>query len=185
MYVVDNDEIDTDVTSYRWVVSDYDKRSLSGGSSAAWDWKFPNLSNSYKKMTLIVDETEIFYNCQIRPSGSPWHAGDRSNFTKRGKFKLPLDKRLRGLSKLSWDNTPAAEGAGNIFNNKVPRYMLYLMGHAVNENEFCTIIENGGSSLSQLVMNFSNVIMEKMDLRVIYTELMMFSFLTITIVKTK
>ena len=144
MYVVDNDEIDTDVTSYRWVVSDYDKRSLSGGSSAAWDWKFPNLSNSYKKMTLIVDETEIFYNCQIRPSGSPWHAGDRSNFTKRGKFKLPLDKRLRGLSKLSWDNTPAAEGAGNIFNNKVPRYMLYLMGHAVNENEFCTIIENGG-----------------------------------------
>lgn len=143
MYVVDNDQIATDVTSYRWVVSEYDRRSLSAGNTAAWDWKFPNLSNSYKKMTLIVDETEIFYNCQIRPSGSPWHAGDRSNFTKRGKFKLPRDKRLRGLSKLSWDNTPAAEGAGNIFNNKVPRYMLYLMGHAVNENEFCTIIENG------------------------------------------
>jgi len=150
MYVVDNDEINTDVTSYRWVVSEYDRRSLTSGSSAAWDWKFPNLSNSYKKMTLIVDETEIFYNCQIRPSGSPWHAGDRSNFTKRGKFKLPRDKRLRGLSKLSWDNTPAAEGAGNLFNNKVPRYILYLMGHAVNENEFCTIIENGGRSRNSI-----------------------------------
>ncbi|MFL2451842.1 MAG: lamin tail domain-containing protein [Verrucomicrobiales bacterium] len=144
MYVVDNDEITTDVTSYRWIVSEYDRRSLTSGSSAAWDWKFPNLSNSYKKTTLIVDEKEIFYNCQIRPSGSPWHAGDRSNFTKRGKFKLPRDKRLRALSKLSWDNTPAAEGAANIFNNKVPRYILYLMGHGVNENEFCTIIENGG-----------------------------------------
>ena len=150
MYVVDNDEINTDVTSYRWVVSEYDRRSLTSGSSAAWDWKFPNLSNSYKKMTLIVDETEIFYNCQIRPSGSPWHAGDRSNFTKRGKFKLPRDKRLRGLSKLSWDNTPAAEGASNLFNNKVPRYILYLMGHAVNENEFCTIIENGGRSRNSI-----------------------------------
>ena len=58
---------------------------------------------------------------------------------------MPLDKRLRGLSKIAWDNTPAAEGAANIFNNKVPRYMLYLMGHEVNENEFASMIENAGN----------------------------------------
>ena len=145
MYVVDNSEIKTDVTSYRVVISDYDRRSMTSGSSAAWEWKFPNLSNNYKKMTLIVDEKEIFYNCEVRSSGSPWHAGSRSNFTQRGKFKLPLDKRLRGLAKIAWDNTPAAEGAANIFNNKVPRYMLYLMGHEVNENEFASMIENGGN----------------------------------------
>ena len=68
MYVVDDDQIETDVTSYRWVVSEYDRRSLSAGNSAAWDWKFPNLSNSYKKMTLIVDETEIFTTAK---SGRP------------------------------------------------------------------------------------------------------------------
>ena len=73
------------------------------------------------------------------------HAGSRSSFRQRGKFKMPLEKRLRGLAKIAWDNTPAAEGASNIFNNKVPRYMLYLMGHEVNENEFASMIENGGT----------------------------------------
>ena len=145
MYVVDDSEINTDVTSYRVVVSAYDIRSMTSGTSAAWEWKFPNLSNHYKKMTLIVDESEIFYNCEIRSSGSPWHAGSRSSFRQRGKFKMPLEKRLRGLAKIAWDNTPAAEGASNIFNNKVPRYMLYLMGHEVNENEFASMIENGGT----------------------------------------
>ena len=145
MYVVDDSEINTDVTSYRVVVSANDIRSMTSGSSSAWEWKFPNLSNHYKKMTLIVDEKEIFYNCEIRSSGSPWHAGSRSSFRQRGKFKMPLEKRLRGLAKIAWDNTPAAEGASNIFNNKVPRYMLYLMGHEVNENEFASMIENGGT----------------------------------------
>ena len=144
MYVVDDDVPEVDVTTYRYVYSAYDARAWASGSNsnATYDYKFPHLSNSYKNMTLVVDESEVYYNCEVRPSGSPWHAGSRTSLNQRGKWRMPKDNRFRGLAKLSFDNTPAAEGAANIFNNKVPRQILYLMGHETSENEFATIITN-------------------------------------------
>lgn len=146
MFVVDNQEIDPEgLTTYRWIVSDYDARAWSSGSgrgNAAYDYKFPFLSNSYKNMTLIVNESEVFYGAEIRPSGSPWHTGDRRDLSKRGKWKLPASNKFRNTRKFTFDNTLAAEGSGALHNNNVLRYLLYLLGHEENEDEFALTIEN-------------------------------------------
>ncbi|MEZ5329884.1 MAG: lamin tail domain-containing protein [Verrucomicrobiales bacterium] len=149
MFVVDNQEIDPEgLTTYRWVISEYDERAWATGSGrggADYDYKFPFLSNSYKNMTMIVDETEIFYGAEIRPSGSPWHTSARANLRQRGKWKMPSSSMFRNSRKFTFDNTLAAEGAGALHNNNMMRYLLYQLGYEVNEDEFALTIENDGT----------------------------------------
>ena len=147
LYVVDNQNVSTDLTTYRWVLSEWDNRAFSRGSRAEYEYLFPLPSNSYKNMTLIVNESEIYYNCEIRPSASPWHQGDRSNLTKRGKWKLPPSNKFRNTRKITWDNTLRAEGAGALHHNNLTRYWLYLLGHPVNEDEYAVTIENSDRPL--------------------------------------
>ena len=74
----------------------------------------------------------------MRNSGSPWTRGNHLN---RGKWKIPNDRRFRGKYKLSWDD----DANGRVSRNRLTRYMLYLMGHVVNENEMIWFTMNNSS----------------------------------------
>ena len=146
MFIVDNQEVDPQgLTTYRWVISANDTRAWSTGGgrgSDDYNYKFPFLSNSYKNMTLIIDESEIIYGAEIRPSGSPWHTGDRRDIRRRGKWKMPASKKFRNTRKFTFDNTLAAEGQNALHHNNTLRYLLYQLGHEQNEDEFALTIEN-------------------------------------------
>ncbi len=144
MWVVDNSNLPTDLRLQRFVVSQYDINSLSEGTgeSAARDYDFPRLSNQYFNATLISDDRDIFYNCEIRKSGSPWTRSGGSDLS-RAKWKTPGDRRFRGYAKRSVDNDA---GGGRAYHNRIIRYWLYLFGHAANENEFVNVVVNGGGT---------------------------------------
>jgi hypothetical protein len=139
LYVVDDRDNPDDLRLMRFVVSVQALHALRNGDTSTHDYKFPRLSNHYYNATLIVNESRVFYNAEIRNSGSPW---TRSTDLTRGKWKLPGDRLFRNHQKQMFDNDPTA---GRMHNNRVTRYLLYLMGHSVNENEFVRMIINSGS----------------------------------------
>jgi regulation of enolase protein 1 (concanavalin A-like superfamily) len=139
LYVVDGRNNPDDLRLMRFVVSAHDRSALSNGDSAAFNYKFPRLSNHYFNATLIVNESQVLYNAEIRNSGSPW---TRSTDLSRGKWKLPGDRLFRNHQKQMFDNDPTT---GNMHNNRATRYLLYLLGHPVNENEFVRLVINSGS----------------------------------------
>ncbi len=107
-------------------------------------------------MTLIINERNVVYNCEIRTSGSPWTRGGGLD---RGKFKLPKDQLFRGKEKLMYDNDA---GGGSRHHNRIARYWLYLLGHPVNENEFIQMeVNNGGVSLREEVEPVGNDLLDR------------------------
>ena len=138
LYIVDNRKPKTDLRNVRLIVSDYDMKAISNGGGSKYDYKFPRLSNHYFNATFISNGTDIRYNCEMRNSGSPW---TRGNHVNRGKWKMPNDRRFRGKYKLSWDD----DANGRVSRNRMTRYMLYLMGHVVNENEMIWFTVNSSS----------------------------------------
>lgn len=136
MYVVDDRTIPRDLRAARFIISAFDLDAIASGATARHQYRYPRLSNHYKNMTFISNEEEVHYNGFIRNSGSPWtRGGDLS----RGKWKLPEDRKFRGHVKFTFDNDPTA---GRMHHNRISRYMLYLLGHPVNENEFIRVIIN-------------------------------------------
>ena len=145
LYVVDNRSINTDLRTVRIVVSAYDLGAISNGETSKYNYDFPRLSNHYFNATFISNERDITYNTGVRNSGSPWTRGGNLD---RAKFKLPADRPFRGRIKHRWDND--ASNSGRRHHNRVARYMLYLLGHPVNENEFIhTMVNNGSPQLRE------------------------------------
>jgi hypothetical protein len=140
LYAVDDSNRPKDLRLARFIVSQYDLGALSSGNSAMYGYHFPYVANHYKNATFISNEKDIFYNAKIRNSGSPW---TRGGTLERAKWKLPEDRRFRGHIKFYYDNDPEA---GRLFNNRIARYWLYLLGHPVSENEFIRVIINSGSA---------------------------------------
>ena len=139
LYVVDNRTTPRDLRVSRFVVSAYDLGAISDGNTPKYQYKFPRLSNDYKNATFISNEEEVFYNAEIRHSGSPWTRGGGLD---RGKFKLPQDRAFRSHVKFYFDNDPEA---GRMHHNRITRYWLYLLGHPTSENEFVRMIVNSGA----------------------------------------
>jgi hypothetical protein len=138
LYVVDDATAPHDLRVARFVVSAYDMGAISNGESSKYHYKFPKLSNQYRNATFISNERDIYYNAEIRNSGSPW---TRRQNLDRGKFKVPTDRRFRGRRKFFFDNDPTAN---RLFNNRLARYLLYRVGHPASENEFIYVIINSG-----------------------------------------
>ncbi len=158
MYVVATPRALGDLRRMRFVVSALDIADLSGGdaSTPPNGYNFPRLSNHYYNMTLIVNERDILYNCEVRNSGSPWtRGGDLS----RGKFKLPKDQLFRGKEKLSYDNDA---GGGSRHHNRIVRQWLYWFGHPANEHEYFLVeVNNGGSALREEVEPLGNDLLDR------------------------
>lgn len=140
LFVTDNTSRSSDLRLARFVVSQYDLGAIGNGESAPYDFKFPRLSNHYKNATFISNERDIYYNAEIRNSGSPW---TRATSLDQGKWKLPEDRRFRERMKFFYDRDPTL---GRLFNNRMTRYLLYRIGHPASENEFIRLIINSGAA---------------------------------------
>ncbi|MFT5123183.1 MAG: hypothetical protein ACI97B_001815, partial [Verrucomicrobiales bacterium] len=142
MWVVDNDAINTDLRTSRYIISAYDLDAIgNAGQGAKYNYKFPRLSNHYFNMTHVSNEREIYYGCEIRKSGSPW-TRDGGNGLSRAKWKTPTDQPFRNRFKFSIDNDAVG---GNRHKNRIIRHWMYLLGHPQNEAEFLRVIINSGN----------------------------------------
>lgn len=142
LWIVDSRAILTssDLRKQRLIVPAQNRDALvtSSGESAKFGYDFPRLSNHYFNATFIHNEAEIYYNAELRKSGSPWTRTDDS-VLDRGKWKLPGDRMFRNRDKFTFDNDATSAAR---HHNRLMRYWLYLLGHPVNENEFVTQMVN-------------------------------------------
>lgn len=146
MWIVDDQEIPTQLLRERFVVSAYDRQALntSVGGGATFDYNFPRMSNNFFNATFISNENEIYYNAEIRKSGSPFTRSTNSNID-HGKWKLPGDRLFRGRRRSVIDASGTSEGSGTprFYDDRIARYFLYQLGHPINEMEFTfTVINN-------------------------------------------
>ncbi|MEO7317524.1 MAG: lamin tail domain-containing protein, partial [Chthoniobacteraceae bacterium] len=143
MWIVDNRVIDSSLRLQRFVISQYDRDALTeaSGQSPKFQYDFPRLSNHYFNATFVHNDTDVYYNAELRKSGSPW-TRDGGNALDRGKWKVPDDRFFRGRAKSTYDNDP---DGGARHHNRITRYWLYLLGHPGNENEFVYHLINSDS----------------------------------------
>ena len=147
MYVVDTTTNPGDLRRMRFVVSAADLSDISNGdgSSPLYGYAFPRLSNHYFNATIIVNESDVLYGCEIRPAGSPW---TRSGGVERAKFKFPDDNLFRGKGNLLYRNYDV----GWWSHDRIVRYWLYLLGNPTPENEFILVkVNSGGNSVREEV----------------------------------
>lgn len=139
LWMVDNRNISTQLRRQRFVMSAYDRSALTtaSGQSATYQFDFPRLSNHYFNCTFISNESDVYYNAELRKSGSPWTRTDGSELN-RGKWKVPTDRLFRAREKSTYDNDADPNGNSSVsqHHNRLIRYWLYVLGHPVNENEF-------------------------------------------------
>ena len=158
MYVVDTPSTVGDLRRLRMVVSAFDLRTMSDqdGATGSRGYQFPRLSNHYWNMTLIINEKDVIYDCEVRNSGSPWTRGGNLD---RGKYKLPDDQLYRGKVKYSFDNDASG---GSRHHNRIVRHWLYLLGHPANEHEYIQIeINSSGSNLREEVEPLGNDMLDR------------------------
>ena len=133
LYIIDNQNVPRDLRTQRFVMSPFDTDALTQGNTNKHLFRFPRLSNRYYNMTFISNEKDIYYNCRVHPAGSSF---TRDLTLNRAKWKIPPDRAFRDHTKLSWDN--------NSLNTRLARWMLYQLGHPVNESEMVRHLINGG-----------------------------------------
>jgi hypothetical protein len=140
MWVVDNSTIASDLSTERFVISAYDRDAIntSIGHSSKFQYDFPRMSNHYFNATFISNEADIYYNAELRKSGSPFTRSS-GNGLNHGKWKLPADRHFRGRRKSVID--PSVD-----HDDRIARYFLYQMGHPISDAEFVRVIINGGSA---------------------------------------
>ncbi len=131
LFIVDNQSLPRDLRSQRFVISPADLDAFTNGNTNKHNFRFPRLSNRYYNMTFISNERDVYYNARVHPAGSSF---TRDLTLNRAKWKLPDDRPFRGHVKLSWDN--------NDFNTRLARWLLYQVGHPVNESEMVRHVIN-------------------------------------------
>ena len=145
MWVVDNRIMPSVLLRERFVVSAYDRQALNAnvGGGATFDYNFPRMSNHFFNATFIANESEIYYNAEIRKSGSPFTRATDSNLA-HGKWKLPGDRLFRNRRRSVIDASGTSEGSGTprFYDDRTARYFLYQLGHPTNEMEFVHSVIN-------------------------------------------
>ena len=145
MWVVDNRTMPSKLLRERFIVSNYDRQALntSIGGGATFAYNFPRMSNHFFNATFIANESEIYYNAEIRKSGSPFTRATDSNLA-HGKWKLPGDRLFRGRRRSVIDASGTSEGSGTprYYDDRIARYFLYQLGHPINEMEFVHSVIN-------------------------------------------
>lgn len=145
MWMVDSRTMPEGLLQNRFIFSEYDQRALTTtiGHSPAFAYNFPRMSNQYFNATFIANESEIYYNAEIRKSGSPFTRATNPNID-HGKWKLPGDRLFRGRRRNVIDASGTNEGSGTprFYDDRIARYFLYQLGHPVNEMEFTHTVVN-------------------------------------------
>jgi hypothetical protein len=165
MYVVDTPTPAGDLRRMRFVVSALDMKAISDGGDSShppiptppYGYAFPRLSNHYFNTTLIINENDIFYGCEIRNTGSPWTRGNE-NPLQRAKFKFPRDSLFRSKERLAY----RTYDVGYWSHDRIVRYWLYLLGNPVNENEFILVeVNNRGSGVREEIEPYGNDFLDR------------------------
>lgn len=145
MWVVDNRAMPDQLLRERFIVSGYDRQALttSIGGGPTFDYNFPRMSNHFFNATFIANESEIYYNAEIRKSGSPFTRAGDANLA-HGKWKLPGDRLFRGRRRTVIDASGTSEGSGTprFYDDRMARYFLYQLGHPINEMEYVHSVIN-------------------------------------------
>ncbi len=146
LWIVDNSPPSTapGLLTHRYVLSLYHRNALTAatGFSATYDWDHPRMSNFGFNATIILNETDVLYNSELRRGGSPW-TRTGANTLDRARWKPPGDNVFRNRSKTGIDNDSTNTNTGpSRFHNRTVRYMLYLLGYPVPDSEFIQQIVN-------------------------------------------
>ena len=139
MFIFDNDNVKHDLSTHRFILSEFDREAIRNGNIAKFNYKLPPLSNQYKNLTFIFNEKEVYYGGEVRAGGSPWHRRTSADLHARGKWKLPKDRLFRNRIKSTWDNN----GGNSRYHNRIVWYWFYLYDHAFSEHEFMRMYING------------------------------------------
>ncbi|NRB45103.1 MAG: lamin tail domain-containing protein, partial [Verrucomicrobiales bacterium] len=144
MFIIDGREMKDNLLRERFIISNYDRRALGSGDSATYKYNFPRMSNHFFNATFIVNESEIFYNAEIRKSGSPF-TRDGGSSLAHGKWKLPGDRLFRERRRSVFDASGTSEGNGTprFYDDRIAREWMYQLGHPINEMEFVHWVVNG------------------------------------------
>jgi len=150
MWIVDNSPPSSQpgLLSERHIFSlrDRDAMNTGTGFSAAYDWDFPRMSNFGLNSTVILNELDVLYNCEIRKGGSPW-TRNGSNTMERLRWKPPGDDRFRGRSRYAIDSDGSATNSEARFHNRFARYLMYLFGYPIPDAEFVQVTVNGDATV--------------------------------------
>ncbi len=145
MWVVDGRDMPDCLLRERFIISEYDRAALNHRQrpQPPFDYNFPKMSNHFFNCTFIANESEIFYNAEIRKSGSPFTRSSDANID-HGKWKLPGDRlfRDRRRSVIDASGTPQGSGTPRFYDDRIARYFLYQLGHPINEFEFVHSVVN-------------------------------------------
>jgi regulation of enolase protein 1 (concanavalin A-like superfamily) len=145
MWIVDNRTMPSVLMRERFIISEYDQAALTTatGHSAAFGFNFPRPSNHFFNATFIANESEIFYNAEIRKSGSPFTRSDNANID-HGKWKLPGDRLFRGRHRnvIDASGTPEGSGTPRFYDDRIARYFLYQLGLPTSEMEYVHSVVN-------------------------------------------
>lgn len=145
MWVVDGRTMPAKLLRERFIVSRNDRRALntSIGGGPTFNYNFPRMSNHFFNATFIANEDEIFYNAEIRKSGSPFTRATDANLD-HGKWKLPKDRLFRNRRRSVIDASGTDQGSGTprFYDDRIARYFLYQLGHPINEMEFVHSVIN-------------------------------------------
>jgi len=145
MWIADNSPPSTQpgLLTERYIFSQYDRNAMNTGTgfSAAYDWDFPRMSNFGLNSTMIFNETDIIYGCELRKGGSPWtRVGD--NRMERARWRSPSDNLFRDRSKNAIDSDGSTTNTAARFHNRITRYMMYLLGYPAPDSEFVQLMMN-------------------------------------------
>ena len=157
MFVFDTPTSPGDLRRMRFILSALDLRTIQNGNSPTdpYGYAFPVHSNHYFNTTVIVNESDVIYGCEIRTAGSPFTRGGNID---RAKFKFPEDNRFRNKGKLLYRNYDV----GYWTHDRIVRYWLYLLGNVTPENEFILVeVNNRGNSVREEVEVVGNDMLDR------------------------
>jgi hypothetical protein len=109
----------------------------------------PNLSNELLDCTFVYNDSEVFYNAQIRYRGSPFirsgrNRDPRNRYAYRIDFELSPDQKFRNREEINLDNT---EGGNRGPLQERASYWFYRkMGLQYSMQEFVRPIINGNNN---------------------------------------
>lgn len=141
MWVVDDQLVPGDLRSMRFVISAYHRDALDTTQvhpNPKYNYKYPRLSNQAFNMTLVVNESDVYYNGGIRKRGSTLARPHNAKLV-RARWELPRDRPFRGQTRFVYDNDAVTSSRGK---DRTSRYWLYLLGHPVNRSEIIRQVVN-------------------------------------------
>ncbi|MDB4265314.1 lamin tail domain-containing protein [bacterium] len=160
LWIVDSRTMPGILLQERFILSQNDQRAMTTtiGGSSEFDYNYAKTSNRFYNATFISNESEIFYNAEIRKSGSPFTRSDNATID-HGKWKLPGDRLFRGRRRhvIDASGTPEGSGTPRFYDDRMGRYFLYQLGHPINEMEFTnTVVNSNGFKLRESQEPISN-----------------------------